>query len=295
MTLVIMAAGMGSRFGGLKQIEPMDEYGNFIIDYSIYDAIRVGYDKVVFIIKKENYDIFRDTIGKRIENKIKVEYVFQELNDLPKGYDVCLERIKPWGTGHAILSCKNVINEPFTIINADDFYGLDAYKKASEFISKNNGDYAMTGYAVKNTITENGKVKRGVCDISNGYVVKIVESEIEYTDNKYIATPLNGDDSFEISPDTIVSMNMFTFTPKIFDFLEKEFPKFLDKNKDNILKCEFLIPDLVFKQMKEENVKVEVLNTNSKWLGVTYKEDKNNVVNKLKELVDSGEYKKGLW
>ena len=295
MTLVIMAAGMGSRFGGLKQIEPMDEYGNFIIDYSIYDAIRVGYDKVVFIIKKENYDIFRDTIGKRIENKIKVEYVFQELNDLPKGYDVCLERVKPWGTGHAILSCKNVINEPFTIINADDFYGLDAYKKASEFISKNNGDYAMTGYAVKNTITENGKVKRGVCDISDGYVVKIVESEIEYTDNKYIATPLNGDDSFEISPDTIVSMNMFTFTPKIFDFLEKEFPKFLDKNKDNILKCEFLIPDLVFKQMKEENVKVEVLNTNSKWLGVTYKEDKNNVVNKLKELVDSGEYKKGLW
>lgn len=295
MTLVIMAAGMGSRFGGLKQIEPMDEYGNFIIDYSIYDAIRVGYDKVVFIIKKENYDIFRDTIGKRIENKIKVEYVFQELNDLPKGYDVCLERIKPWGTGHAILSCRNVINEPFTIINADDFYGLDAYKKASEFISKNNGDYAMTGYAVKNTITENGKVKRGVCDISNGYVVKIVESEIEYTDNKYIATPLNGYDSFEISPDTIVSMNMFTFTPKIFDFLEKEFPKFLDKNKDNILKCEFLIPDLVFKQMKEENVKVEVLNTNSKWLGVTYKEDKNNVVNKLKELVDSGEYKKGLW
>lgn len=295
MTLVIMAAGMGSRFGGLKQIEPMDEYGNFIIDYSIYDAIRVGYDKVVFIIKKENYDIFRDTIGKRIENKIKVEYVFQELNDLPKGYDVCLERVKPWGTGHAILSCKNVINEPFTIINADDFYGLDAYKKASEFISKNNGDYAMTGYAVKNTITENGKVKRGVCDISNGYVVKIVESEIEYTNNKYIATPLNGDDSFEISSDTIVSMNMFTFTPKIFDFLEKEFPKFLDKNKDNILKCEFLIPDLVFKQMKEENVKVEVLNTNSKWLGVTYKEDKNNVVNKLKELVDSGEYKKGLW
>ena len=295
MTLVIMAAGMGSRFGGLKQIEPMDEYGNFIIDYSIYDAIRVGYDKVVFIIKKENYDIFRDTIGKRIENKIKVEYVFQELNDLPKGYDVCLERVKPWGTGHAILSCKNVINEPFTIINADDFYGLDAYKKASEFISKNNGDYAMTGYAVKNTITENGKVKRGVCDISNGYVVKIVESEIEYTNNKYIATPLNGADSFEISSDTIVSMNMFTFTPKIFDFLEKEFPKFLDKNKDNILKCEFLIPDLVFKQMKEENVKVEVLNTNSKWLGVTYKEDKNNVVNKLKELVDSGEYKKGLW
>lgn len=295
MTLVIMAAGMGSRFGGLKQIEPMDEYGNFIIDYSIYDAIRVGYDKVVFIIKKENYDIFRDTIGKRIENKIKVEYVFQELNDLPEGYDVFLERVKPWGTGHAILSCKNVVNEPFTIINADDFYGFDAYEKSSDFIFKNVSNYAMTGYAVKNTITENGKVKRGVCEISDGYVVKLIESEIEYINNKYIATPLNGDDSFEISPDTIVSMNMFTFTPKIFDFLEKEFPKFLDQNKDNILKCEFLIPDLVFKQMEEENVKVEVLNTNSKWLGVTYKEDKENVVNNLKALVEAGEYRKGLW
>lgn len=294
MTLVIMAAGMGSRFGGLKQIEPMDEYGNFIIDYSIYDAIRNGYDKVVFIIKKENYDIFRDTIGKRIENKIKVEYAFQEISDLPSGYECPKDRVKPWGTGHAILSARKVVNEPFTIINSDDFYGFDAYKKASDFIKSNSSNYAMTGYLVKNTITENGKVKRGVCNISDGYVTSLVESEIEYKDSIYTASPLNGSSSFVISPEQVVSMNMFTFTPKIFDFLEKEFPKFLDENIDN-LKSEFLIPDLVFKEMREEGVKVQVLSTNAKWLGVTYREDKDIVVNSLKELVDNGEYKKGLW
>ena len=272
MTLVIMAAGMGSRFGGLKQIEPMDEYGNFIIDYSIYDALKVGYDKVVFIIKKENYDIFRETIGKRIEDKIKVE----------------------WGTAHAILCAKDKVNEPFTIINSDDFYGLDAYKRASEFIKKNVNNYAMTGYKVKNTITENGNVKRGVCAIENGFVTKLTESEIEYKNGKYIARPLDGSNPFEIEGDTIVSMNMFTFTPRIFDYLKKEFPKFLENNISN-LKSEFLIPELVFRQMKEENVKVEAINTSAKWLGVTYKEDKENVVKSLKKLVDNGEYKEGLW
>ena len=294
MTLVIMAAGMGSRFGGLKQIEPMDEYGNFIIDYSVYDAIKVGYNKVVFIIKKENYDIFRETIGKRIEDKIKVEYAFQELSCLPDGYLVPEERVKPWGTAHAVLCAKDKVDEPFTIINSDDFYGLDAYEKASEFIKKNNGNYAMTGYKVENTITENGNVKRGVCDSENGFVKKLIESEIEYSNGKYIACPLDGSASFEIKGDTIVSMNMFTFTPKIFDYLEKEFPKFLDNNITN-LKSEFLIPDLVFKQSIEENIKVEVINTSAKWLGVTYKEDKENVVQSLKKLVDDGEYKKGLW
>lgn len=294
MTLVIMAAGMGSRFGGLKQIEPMDEYGNFIIDYSVYDAIKVGYNKVVFIIKKENYDIFRETIGKRIEDKIKVEYAFQELSCLPDGYLVPEERVKPWGTAHAVLCAKDKVDEPFTIINSDDFYGLDAYEKASEFIKKNNGNYAMTGYKVENTITENGNVKRGVCDSENGFVKKLIESEIEYSNGKYIACPLDGSASFEIEGDTIVSMNMFTFTPKIFDYLEKEFPKFLDNNITN-LKSEFLIPDLVFKQCIEENIKVEVINTSAKWLGVTYKEDKENVVQSLKKLVDDGEYKKGLW
>lgn len=294
MTLVIMAAGMGSRFGGLKQIEPMDEYGNFIIDYSIYDAIKVGYDKVVFIIKKENYDVFRDTIGKRIENKINVEYVFQDLNDLPSGYICPSERVKPWGTAHAILACRNVVKESFTIINSDDFYGLDAYLKASEFIKRNTNDYAMTGYLVKNTITENGKVKRGVCSIEKGLVTSLIESEIEYINNKFIAHPLDGRKSFDVDGDDIVSMNMFTFTPQIFDYLEKEFPKFLDKNINN-LSSEFLIPDLVFKQINDENVKLHVLSTSAKWLGVTYREDKENVVKSLKDLVNSGEYKESLW
>ncbi len=294
MTLVIMAAGMGSRFGGLKQIEPMDEYGNFIIDYSIYDAIKAGYNKVVFIIKKENYDIFRETIGKRIENKIKVEYVFQELTNLPKGYSVPEERVKPYGTAHAILCAKDKVNESFTIINSDDFYGLDAYIKASSFIKENKNNYAIIGYKVKNTITENGNVKRGVCKIENGFVTQLIESEIEYKNGKYIAYPLDGSTSFEINEDTIVSMNMFTFTPKIFAYLEKEFPIFLDKNNNN-LKSEFLIPDLVFKQIKMENIKVEVIETDARWLGVTYKEDKENVVASLRKLVDNGEYKKGLW
>lgn len=294
MTLVIMAAGMGSRFGGLKQIEPMDEYGNFIIDYSIYDAIKVGYDKVVFIIKKENYDIFRETIGKRIEDKIKVDYVFQELTDLPEGYECPKERVKPWGTGHAILSCRDVVKEPFTIINADDFYGLDAYKKASSFIKENTSDYAMTGYLVKNTVSTNGKVKRGVCAVKDGYVDSLIESEIECVNDKYIASPLNGNESFYVNGNDIVSMNMFTFTPNIFEFLKKEFPKFLDENIDN-LKSEFLMPDLVFKQIKTENIKLRALSTDAKWLGVTYKEDKDIVVNSLRKLVDNGEYKESLW
>lgn len=293
MTLVIMAAGMGSRFGGLKQIEPIDEYGNFIIDYSIYDAIKAGYNKVVFIIKKENYNIFHETIGKRIENKIKVEYAFQELDNIPKGYTVPKERIKPFGTAHAILSAKDKVKEPFTIINSDDFYGFDAYKKAISFLKENKTDYAVIGYKVKNTITENGNVKRGVCKIEKGFVTKLIESEIEYNGN-YIAHPLDKSLPFKIDGETIVSMNMFSFQLSLFDYLEKQFPIFLDENINNI-KSEFLIPDIVFKQMKEEKIKVKAINTSSKWLGVTYKEDKQKVVQNLRKLVEQGEYKEGLW
>ncbi len=293
MTLVIMAAGMGSRFGGLKQIEPIDEYGNFIIDYSIYDAIKAGYNKVVFIIKKENYNIFHETIGKRIENKIKVEYAFQELDNIPKGYTVPKERIKPFGTAHAILSAKDKVKEPFTIINSDDFYGFDAYKKAISFLKENKTDYAVIGYKVKNTITENGNVKRGVCKIEKGFVTQLIESEIEYNGN-YIAHPLDKSLPFKIDGETIVSMNMFSFQLSLFDYLEKQFPIFLDENINNI-KSEFLIPDIVFKQMKEEKIKVKAINTSSKWLGVTYKEDKQKVVQNLRKLVEQGEYKEGLW
>ena len=300
MTLVIMAAGMGSRFGGLKQIEPIDEYGHFIIDYSIYDALKVGFTKVVFIIKKEHYDIFRDTIGKRVENLVQVEYVFQELDKLPEGYTVPEGRVKPWGTAHAILCCKDVVKENFAIVNADDFYGRDAYRVIYEFLNKDHSDskyneYAMAGYKVKNTLTENGSVKRGVCDVTDGYLTKLVESKIEEIDGKLMATALEDNTQFEVDNEDTVSMNLFGFTPCIFDYLEKRFPMFLDSHKEDITTCEFLMPTVVFEEIENGSSRVSVLKTDAVWQGVTYREDKPNVVAELKKLVDSGEYKEGLW
>lgn len=296
MTLVIMAAGMGSRFGGLKQIEPIDNNGNFIIDYSIYDAIKCGFDKVVFIIKKENYDIFRKTVGSRIESKVKVEYVFQELDNLPKGYQVPNTRIKPWGTAHAILCCKDVVKENFIIINSDDFYGYDAYKTISTYLkNKTNDNYAMVGYTASNTLTENGSVKRGICQIKDSHLEKITESLVEKKDNQIIATPLEKGEPFTIEDDTPVSMNMFAFTPKIFTYLEENFPNFLEQNKDNIDKCEYLIPDIVFEQIKKGMVTVDVLRTTAKWYGITYKEDKEQLVKSINELVENGMYPTNLW
>ena len=300
MTLVIMAAGMGSRFGGLKQIEPIDQYGNFIIDYSIYDAIREGFTKVVFIIKKENYEIFRETVGKRVESHIEVEYVFQEIDNLPDGYVVPDGRVKPWGTAHAILCCKDVVKENFAIINSDDFYGRDAFRVMHDFLAIDNSDsiyneYAMVGYKVKNTITENGSVKRGVCDVEGKYLTKLIESKIDLIDGVLMAMPLNGGDYFPVFEDDTVSMNMFGFTPHIFDYLESKFPLFLDSHKEDILTCEYLIPMAVYEQIENNVARVEVLKTDSKWLGVTYKEDMDSVVTGIKELCDNGEYPVGLW
>lgn len=300
MTLVILAAGMGSRFGGLKQIEPIDEYGHFIIDYSIYDAIREGFTKVVFIIKRENYDIFRETIGKRIEKKIEVEYVFQEIDNLPEGYSVPEGRIKPWGTAHAILCAKDKVDENFAIINADDFYGRDAYHVISKFMKNNNTHdnilrYAMAGYKVKNTLTENGSVKRGVCEEENGYLTNIIECKVEKVDSEIIATPLEGGNSFKVLEDAPVSMNMFAFTKDIFKYLEEGFPLFLDKHKEDIDTCEYLIPLVVFEEIENKIATVEVLKTNAIWQGITYKEDKEKVVKEIKKLVDNNEYPKDLW
>lgn len=300
MTLVILAAGMGSRFGGLKQIEPIDEYGHFIIDYSIYDAIREGFTKVVFIIKRENYDIFRETIGKRIEKKIEVEYVFQEIDNLPEGYSVPEGRIKPWGTAHAILCAKDKVDENFAIINADDFYGGDAYHVISKFMKNNNTHdnilrYAMAGYKVKNTLTENGSVKRGVCEEENGYLTNIIECKVEKVDSEIIATPLEGGNSFKVLEDAPVSMNMFAFTKDIFKYLEEGFPLFLDKHKEDIDTCEYLIPSVVFEEIENKIATVEVLKTNAIWQGITYKEDKEKVVKEIKKLVDNNEYPKDLW
>ena len=300
MTLVIMAAGMGSRFGGLKQIEPIDEYGNFIIDYSIYDAIKVGFTKVVFIIKKENYDIFRETVGKRVEKSIEVEYVFQEIDYLPDGYSVPEGRVKPWGTAHAILCCKDVVKENFAIINSDDFYGRDAFRVIAEFLANDNSDseyceYAMAGYKAKNTLTENGSVKRGVCDVEGKYLTKLIESKIEYIDGVLMAMPLEGGDMFPVFEEDTVSMNMFGFTPKLFEYLEDRFPAFLDSHKEDIDTCEYLIPTVVFEQIENNVARVEVLKTDAVWQGITYKEDKPKVVSEIKALVDNGEYPAGLW
>ena len=297
LTLLILAAGMGSRFGGLKQIEPVGPNGEFIIDYSVYDAIKAGFNKVVFIIKEENYDVFKETIGKRVEDKINVSYVFQKLEDLPEGYICPSDRIKPWGTAHAILAAKNIINEPFVIINADDFYGRDAYSVISKFLkeSKEKEEYAVVGYKVKNTLTENGAVKRGVCKLNDEYLEELIESSIIEENGVITATPLDGNESFKVNEDTYVSMNMLGFYPNLFPYIEKQFPLFLDENKDNILKCEYLIPDILTMATKENYAKTKVLPTTAKWEGVTYKEDKENVVKAIQKLVDEGIYPQDLW
>ncbi len=297
LTLLIMAAGMGSRFGGLKQIEPVGPNDEFIIDYSVYDAIKAGFNKIVFIIKKENYDVFKETIGKRVEDKIKVEYAFQDLNDLPAGYTCPEDRVKPWGTAHAILSAKNLINEPFAIINSDDFYGRDAYNTISNFLKeeKEENTYAVVGYHVINTLTENGAVKRGVCKVDGNKLEKLVESSVIKENGIITATPLDGSMPFEIKDDTYVSMNMLGFNPSIFPYIEKHFPKFLDNNKDNILKCEYLIPDVLAMATAENYAKTLVIPTTAKWEGVTYKEDKESVVNAINELIKDGVYPQNLW
>ena len=295
-TLVILAAGMGSRFGGLKQIEPIGPNGEFIIDYSIYDAIKAGFNKVVFIIKKENYDIFRETIGSRIEDKIKVEYAFQRMEDIPMGYTLPEERVKPLGTGQAILASKNLVNENFAIINSDDFYGRDAYFVASKFLDNTtNNNYGLVGYKVDNTLTINGSVKRGVCKTIDGKLNSIIESSIIKENNIIIASPLDGRDSFTMKHDDLVSMNMLLFTPTIYPYLESEFKKFMEENKEDLSKCEFLIPDVITDAINENYAEVSVLSTNAKWEGVTYKEDKEKVVEAINKLVEEGEYPQNLW
>lgn len=294
MDLVIMAAGMGSRFGGLKQIEAMGPNGEFLIDYSIYDAIKYGFDRVAFIIKRENFEIFKRTIGKRVEGKIEVVYVFQEANNIPKNID--FTRKKPWGTAHAIYCCKDVVKNNFAIINADDFYGADAYYKASTFL-RNNKDFktfGMIGYKVMNTLTENGAVKRGICQEKDGYLTSLIESNVLMNNGVIEASPLDGTMAFTVSKDTLVSMNMFLFTPYIFEILDKDIKEFF-ADKTDLDKKEFLMPDVVFNNIKKDNVKVKVLDTDGKWYGVTYKEDKDNVCQKIKELVDTGVYPKKLW
>ena len=298
-TLVILAAGMGSRFGGLKQMEPLGPNGEFIIDYSIYDAVRNGFNKIVFIIKEENHQIFLDTIGKRIENKmkeknIKVEYVFQDTKNIENRAELPKDRVKPYGTGHAVLCTRDVVHEPFIIINADDFYGNDAYKKLAEFIDNNDSqEIGLVGYDVKNTLTENGSVKRGICEVNNGKLVTIKESKVEEIDGKIIASPLNGNPSFEVKETDKASMNMNSFYPEFFEYIDVKMDEFL-KTAD-LEKDEFLIPDVITDAINDGTTSVNVINTKAKWVGVTYKEDRDSVIQYIQKLVDNGDYPNDLW
>ncbi|MCQ2802743.1 MAG: nucleotidyltransferase [Bacilli bacterium] len=298
MQLVIMAAGMGSRFGGLKQMEKMDEAGNFLLDYSIYDAKRAGFSSVVFIIKKAFYEDFKNSIGKRVEKLIKVDYAFQELDDLPEGFKVPEEREKPWGTAHAIYAARNYIKEDFIVINGDDFYGKDTYKVAFDFLSSlpkgSKGHYANVAFKVANTMTENGSVKRGVAFAKDGFLEKLVESSIERVDGKIVCSPLSGDKQFVVDDNALVSMNLFCFNLDIIDHLRERFPDWLKQNI-NVPKSEFLIPTVVDELVHEGKATMKILSTTSKWFGVTYKEDKPGVVKNLADLVAKGEYPKGLY
>lgn len=301
MDLVILAAGMGSRFGGLKQIEAMDEDGNFIIDYSIYDAIKAGFDRVIFIIKKEIEDIFKSTIGKRLEKIIKVEYAYQSLDLVPEGIKLPADREKPLGTAQAILSCKDLVSNKFIIINSDDFYGRDAYMVAADYLKKLTEDsknrYANVGYLVSNTLSETGSVKRGVLLFDdNKKLDKLVESKIEKVNGKILANPLDEENNVnEISKDTLVSMNMFIFTKDIMNYLEEGYLPFFKQNMNNLAKCEYLIPTVVSDLIQDNKVTCDVLSTNAVWYGVTYKEDKDYVVKSIKDLVKSGEYPEHLY
>lgn len=298
MQLVILAAGMGSRFGGLKQMEKMDEAGNFLLDYSVYDAKRAGFDSVIFIIKKEFFEAFRDSIGKRVEKLIKVEYAFQQLDDLPKGFKVPEGREKPWGTAHAIYAARDLIKEDFIIINGDDFYGRETYEVAYKYLASlpkgSEGKYANVAFKVSNTMTENGAVKRGVAFQKDGYLTKLVESSIERKGDKIIASPLDGSEPFEVKENDLVSMNLFAFNKDLIKKLEEKFPLWLKENI-NVPKSEFLIPTVVDELVHEGKATLKLLETSSVWFGVTYKEDKPGVVKALKELVDKGVYKKGLY
>ena len=298
MQLVILAAGMGSRFGGLKQMEKMDEAGNFLLDYSVYDAKRAGFDSVVFIIKKEFFEAFRDSIGKRVEKLIKVEYAFQQLDDLPAGFKVPEGREKPWGTAHAIYAARDLIKDDFIIINGDDFYGKETYEVAYKYLASlpkgSEGKYANVAFKVANTMTENGAVKRGVAFAKDGYLTKLVESSIERVGDKIMSTPLDGSPAFEVQPDDLVSMNLFAFNKDLIQKLEEKFPIWL-KDNINVPKSEFLIPTVVDELVREGKASLKLLETSSVWFGVTYKEDKPGVVKALNDLVNKGVYKKGLY
>lgn len=300
--LVIMAAGMGSRYGGLKQIDPVDEQGHIIIDFSIFDAKRAGFEKVIFIIKKEDEKDFREAIGERIAKVIDVTYVYQDLHHIPEGFEVPQERVKPWGTAHAVLSCKGEIDGPFAVINADDYYGREAFQRIYDYLQSHEDDgkyrYAMVGYHLENTLTENGHVARGICEVNDrGELVSVTErTRIEKKEQGAAYTEDEGATWVDLPLGTIVSMNMWGFTAGFLGEIEKGFAAFLEKGlKENPLKCEYFLPTVVSSLLHEDRAAVAVLTTADKWYGVTYKEDKPVVENAIRSFKKSGLYPEKLW
>lgn len=284
-TLVVMAAGMGSRFGGLKQIEPIGPNGQAIVDFSVYDAKAAGFNKVVFVIKHEIEKEFKEIVGKRIEKMIDVDYAFQETDMLPNGFDCPPDREKPWGTAHAIYCCRNVVKTPFAVINADDYYGKGAYQKLYEHLKKSKDDYCMVGFKLKNTLTENGTVSRGICDVKNGLLDSVVE-RTKILGCKYTEDDVNWT---ELPCDCIVSMNMWGFTPDIFEYIENDLIDFLKLNI-NKPKAECYLPMIVSNIITRGDKDISVLVADDRWYGVTYKEDKENVVSALSKKIQNGEY-----
>ncbi|MCF8357968.1 MAG: nucleotidyltransferase [Prolixibacteraceae bacterium] len=295
-TLVILAAGMGSRYGGLKQLDEIGPNGEAIIDYSLYDAIRAGFGKVVFIIRRDFEEAFRSRFESKLAGKIDVEYVFQELNDLPEGYSVPPGRQKPWGTAHAILSARKVVKTPFAAINADDFYGLEAYETVVGFLTSaaSENNWAMVGYRMDKTLSENGTVSRGLCITDKNQNLKSIEELTKIgIDQQGIYYSNNGERKV-LQCDETVSMNFWGFHPEIFSYLEKGFVGFLDK-EGNEPKSEFYIPMHVGDLINSGKINVKVLTCNASWFGVTYREDKPVVVEKIKQLINSGKYPATLW
>lgn len=301
--LVVMAAGMGSRYGGLKQIDPVDPEGHIIMDFSIYDAVRAGFEKVVFIIKKENEADFREAIGDRVSRYVQVSYVYQDLHNLPEGYQVPEGRVKPWGTGHAILSCAGEVDGPFVVINADDYYGPHGFSMAWDFLTQNQDGpdeyrYMMVGYRLENTLTENGHVARGVCEMDEqGFLKDIHErTRIEKRPGGAAYTEDEGETWISLPGDATVSMNMWGFSASILKELAERFPKFLDENLEkNPLKCEYFLPFVVDELLKEKKASVKVAKSMDRWYGVTYREDKPMVMEAVRRLKEKGVYPEKLW
>ncbi len=300
MELVIMAGGLGSRFGGLKQLQPVDEEKNFILDYSIFDAIKSGFDKVVFIIKEENLDIFRETVGKRVEKRIKTVYAFQNNKNVPEKYVIPENRVKPLGTAHAILCAEEAIDDNFVVINADDFYGREAFEDVSKFLKRElkKNEFSLVAYRLGETLSDKGTVKRGVCSVENNLLMGMVESEVKHDENgEVISRPLdNKQEAWQVvDKATPVNMNLFAFSKDIFSHLKKGFIDFLEKNKEDLSSVEYLLPILLSDLVKNSKAKVEVIPTKSVWRGITYAEDLKEFKEFIKEQKANGKYPERLW